>query len=144
MRMQPIECNGINIINDAYNSNPDSLKQALEFLSNTCTSGKRIAILGDMLELGEASEKLHFEAGMNLPENIDVLISVGTRSRDIVRGATRHAGITFACETAAAAAKQLRESSQSGDVVLIKGSRGMELERIVDEYRINCHAANCT
>ena len=142
MRMQPIECNGLNIINDAYNSNPDSLKQALEFLAGTPASGKRIAILGDMLELGRESEKLHVEAGMNLPENIDVLISVGTRSRDIVRGATRHTGTTFACETAAAAAKQLRESSQSGDVVLIKGSRGMELERIVDEYRINCHVTD--
>ena len=63
MRMQPIERNGLYIINDAYNSNPESLRKALEFLSGTRASGKRIAILGDMLELGEESEKLHFEAG---------------------------------------------------------------------------------
>ena len=142
MRMQPIECNGLYIINDAYNSNPESLRKALEFLSGTRTPGKRIAILGDMLELGEESEKLHFEAGMNLPANIDALISVGTRSRDIVRGATDHVETTFACETAREAARQLHEISRSGDVVLIKGSRGMKLEQIVEEYRINCDWAH--
>ena len=140
MRMQPIECNGLCIINDAYNSNPDSLKHALEFLSGTRTSGKRIAVLGDMLELGKDSKKLHFNAGMNLPPNIDMLISVGTRSLDIIRGAADHIETTFACETPEEAANQLRESTQSGDLVLIKGSRGMKLERIVDEYRINCHS----
>ena len=141
MRMQPIECNGLYIINDAYNSNPDSLKHALEFLSRTRTSGRRIAVLGDMLELGQESKKLHFKAGMNLPANIDVLISVGTRSLDIIRGAVGRVETTFACDTPEAAARQLREFSQAGDLVLIKGSRGMKLEQIVDEYRINCHPA---
>ena len=98
MRMQPIECNGFVLINDAYNSNPNSLKQALEFLSKTRTSGKRIAVLGDMLELGQESEKLHFNAGMNLPANIDVLISVGARSLDYSR-CSRSYRTTFACET---------------------------------------------
>lgn len=144
MRMQPIECNGLYIINDAYNSNPNSLKHALEFLSRTRTSGKRIAVLGDMLELGQESKKLHFNAGMNLPANIDVLISVGTRSLDIVRGAAGRIETTFACETPKTAAKQLQKSSQSGDLVLIKGSRGMKLEQVVDEYRINCHSTRCS
>ena len=139
MRMQPIECNGLCIINDAYNSNPDSLKHALGFLSTTHTSGKRIALLGDMLELGRESKKLHFEAGVNLPQNINVLISVGTRSLEIIRGAAGRVETTIACETPEAAAKQLQKSSQSGDVVLIKGSRGMKLEQIVHEYRVNCH-----
>ncbi|MDE0041927.1 MAG: UDP-N-acetylmuramoyl-tripeptide--D-alanyl-D-alanine ligase [Candidatus Poribacteria bacterium] len=142
MRMQPIEYNGLYIINDAYNSNPNSLKQALEFLSKTRTSGKRIAVLGDMLELGQESEKLHFNAGMNLPANIDVLISVGARSLDIIRGAAGRIETTFACETPEAAAKQLHKSSQSGDVVLIKGSRGMKLEQIVDEYHTDCHTTH--
>ena len=142
MRMQPIECNGLYFINDAYNSNPDSLKQALEFLAGTPTSGKRIAILGDMLELGGESEKLHVEAGMNLPENIDALICVGTRGRDIIRGASGRVETTFACETAKAAAKQLRKFSRAGDVVLIKGSRGMKLEQIVEEYRISCNTTH--
>ncbi|MDE0297322.1 MAG: UDP-N-acetylmuramoyl-tripeptide--D-alanyl-D-alanine ligase [Candidatus Poribacteria bacterium] len=140
MRMQPIDRDGLHIINDVYNSNPDSLEQALEFLSTTRTSGKRIAVLGDMLELGTESEKLHYEAGVNLPENINVLISVGARSLDIVRGASGRVEKTFACETAEEAANQLREYSQSGDLVLIKGSRGMKLERIVDEYLFNCGA----
>ena len=138
MRMQPIECNGLHIINDAYNSNPDSLKHALEFLSRMRTAGKRIAVLGDMLELGKESEKLHFEVGINLPRNIDVLIAVGRRSLDIVRGAAGRVETAFTCATTEAAAKQLLQSSQSGDLVLIKGSRGMKLDRIVDEYRINC------
>ena len=140
MRMQPIECNGLYIINDAYNSNPDSLKYALEFLSRTRTAGKRIAVLGDMLELGKESGKLHFEAGMNLPQNIDVLISVGKQSLEIIRGAAGRVETTFACKTPEAAAEQLQQFSQSGDLVLIKGSRGMKLEQIVDEYRINSHA----
>ena len=74
---------------------------------------------------------------MNLPANIDALISVGTRSRDIIRGAIDHVETTFACETAQEAARQLQEISRSGDVVLIKGSRGLKLEQIVEEYRIN-------
>ncbi len=140
MRMQPIECDGLHIINDAYNSNPDSLKHALEFLSSTRTSGKRIAVLGDMLELGHESKKLHFNAGMNVPTNIDVLISVGAHSLDIIRGAAGRIKTTRACETPEAAARRLREFSQSGDLVLIKGSRGMKLEQIVDEYRVGRHS----
>ena len=140
MRMQPIESDGLYIINDAYNSNPDSLKYALEFLSRARTSGKRIAVLGDMLELGHESQKLHYSAGLNVPTNIDVLISVGSRSLDIIHGATGRIETTFACETPKAAARRLREWSQCGDLVLIKGSRGMKLEQIVDEFRTNRHS----
>ena len=135
--MQPIEFNGLYIINDAYNSNPDSLKHALDFLARMQTSGKRIAVLGDMLELGKDSNSLHLKAGQHLPENIDLLISVGQRSFDIVRGAAGRVKATISCDTPEAAAQELRKYSQSGDVVLIKGSRGMRLERILDDYSAN-------
>ncbi len=134
MRMQPIECDGLYIINDAYNSNPDSLKHALDFLRRTQTCGRRIAVLGDMLELGKDSERLHLSAGQHLPLNVDLLISVGQRSLNLVRGALGRAKKTISCETPDAAAQELRKYSRSGDVVLIKGSRAMRLERILDEY----------
>ena len=134
MRMQPIECDGLYIINDAYNSNPDSLKHALDFLRRTQTCGRRIAVLGDMLERGNDSERLHLSAGQHLPLNVDLLISVGQRSLNLVRGALGRAKKTISCETPDAAAQELRKYSRSGDVVLIKGSRAMRLERILDEY----------
>ncbi|MBI1930887.1 UDP-N-acetylmuramoyl-tripeptide--D-alanyl-D-alanine ligase [Candidatus Poribacteria bacterium] len=133
MRMQPIAYNGLHIINDAYNSNPDSLKSALEFFSSMETIGKRIAVLGDMLELGEHSHALHLKAGQGIPSNISVLITVGQHSREIARGATGRIESIISCETSKAAAQYLRTYAQAGDAVLIKGSRGMKLEQILEE-----------
>ena len=138
MRMQPVEHNGLHIINDAYNSNPDSLKHALDFLSNVETAGKRIAMLGDMLELGEQSLSLHLQAGRNIPTNLSLLIAVGAHSREIARGAEGRVQSIASCDTPKEAAQQLRAYAQPGDIILIKGSRGMQLEQILEELM---HAA---
>ena len=95
MRMQPVVHNDLHIINDAYNSNPESLKSALTFLSDIETTGKRIAILGDMLELGEHSHALHLKTGQAIPANIDLLITVGSHSRAIADGAAGSVGIHY-------------------------------------------------
>lgn len=133
MRMQPIEHDGLFIINDAYNSNPNSLKSALECLGSLEPAGKRIAILGDMLELGVHSRTLHSKAAEDIPSNIRLLITVGPHSLEIARGAESRVESIFSCESPKAAARKLRQYAQSGDAVLIKGSRGMKLEGILEE-----------
>jgi len=137
MRMQLIKYDGLCIINDTYNSNPDSLEYALEFLSNMETTGKRIAILGDMLELGIRSESFHRKAGEQIPSNISLLITVGRRSVEIARGAEGRVESVFSCKSSKSAAQILLRYAQAGDVVLIKGSRGMKLEQILEELKLN-------
>ncbi len=142
MRMQPIVHNDLHIINDAYNSNPDSLKYVLEFFSNMETDGRRIAILGDMLELGDHSHRFHLKAGQDIPTNINLLITVGSHSHEIARGAKGRVKSIISCETPKEAVQQLRKSAQPGDAVLIKGSRGMKLEQILEEVMRNTQNAN--
>ena len=133
MRMQPILYNDLHIINDAYNSNPESLKSALAFLSDIEIAGKRIAILGDMLELGEYSRTLHLKAGQVIPTNIDLLITVGLQSRAIAHGAEGRIESIISCDTPKQAAQELTQYAQPGDAVLIKGSRGIKLEQVLEE-----------
>lgn len=133
MRMQPMVHNDLRIINDAYNSNPESLKSALAFLSDIKTAGKRIAILGDMLELGEHSHTLHLKTGQAIPTNINLLITVGPHSRAIGEGAEGIVESIISCDTPKQAAKELTQYAQPGDAVLIKGSRGIKLERVLEE-----------
>ena len=133
MRMQPIVYNDLRIINDAYNSNPESLKSALTFLSDIETTGKRIAILGDMLELGEHSHALHLKTGQAIPTNINLLITVGPHSAAIADGAEDIVESVISCHTPKQAAQQLTKYAQPGDVVLIKGSRGVKLEQVLEE-----------
>ena len=133
MRMQPTVHNDLRIINDAYNSNPESLKSALAFLSDIEIAGKRIAILGDMLELGEHSHMLHLRAGQAIPTNINLLITVGPHSRAIADGAEGIVESIISCNTPKRAAQELIQYAQSGDAVLIKGSRGIKLEQVLEE-----------
>ena len=133
MRMQPIIHNKLHIINDAYNSNPESLNSALTFLSDIEITGKRIAILGDMLELGEHSHALHLQTGQSIPTNVNLLITVGVHSRAIADGAAGIVESIISCDTPMQAAQQLTKYAQPGDAVLIKGSRGIKLEQVLEE-----------
>ena len=133
MRMQAIVHNDLRIINDAYNSNPESLKSALTFLSDIEIAGKRIAILGDMLELGEHSHALHLKAGEAIPTNINLLVTVGPQSRAIAEGAEGIVESIISCNTPKQAAQELAQYTQPGDAVLIKGSRGIKLEQVLEE-----------
>ena len=133
MRMQPIVHKDLHIINDAYNSNPESLKSALTFLSDIEIAGKRIAILGDMLELGEYSHTLHLKTGQVIPTNINLLITVGPHSRAIAHGAEGRIESIISCDTPKQAAQELIQYAQPGDAVLIKGSRGIKLEQVLEE-----------
>ncbi len=117
---------GSTIIDDTYNASPVSTNAALELLSET--KGRRVAILGDMLELGDYEETGHREVGRRAAECADVLVAVGERSRWIAEEA-RSAGLGDVREFAAR--DDVEFCPEPGDVILVKGSRGMRMDEIV-------------
>lgn len=136
MRMQMSSVNNIKIINDCYNSNPESLRCALDFLKDYSTQGKKIVIFGDMLELGRSAKKNHLDIGKRIAKaKIDFLITVGSLAKDFIRGA--HLGgmpkkAVRCCHTTSEAAKFLRRLAEHGDIVLIKGSRAIKMENVIE------------
>ena len=135
MRLQRVELAGMRIWNDAYNANPESMKAALQtFAEVEHGRGRLVAIVGEMLELGEDAHALHAEVGGVMPGEIDLLVGVGEGGAAIVAGA-RDAG--FAGETSlVSTADALSDATvlcRSGDRVLIKASRGVGLERVLDK-----------
>jgi UDP-N-acetylmuramoyl-tripeptide--D-alanyl-D-alanine ligase len=137
MRMQVINAaNGVTVINDAYNANPASMRAAVDTLGAMATTGKRIAVLGDMAELGSLTELAHFRIGEAVARlGIDELVAVGERSRRIAEGALA-AGMSRGCvhgaQDAETAAEALADLAVAGDIVLVKASRVMGLEVVVD------------
>ncbi|MHB9003087.1 MAG: UDP-N-acetylmuramoyl-tripeptide--D-alanyl-D-alanine ligase [Coriobacteriia bacterium] len=137
MRMQSFQtASGITVINDAYNANPTSMRAAVETLAGMTAATKRVAVLGDMAELGSLTELAHFRIGEDVAHtNIDVLVTVGERARHIADGA-RAAGMNDEairpCVTVAEAGEVLDDVVEPGDVVLVKASRVMGLEAVVE------------
>ncbi len=137
MRGEMLEKSGVRIINDAYNANPESVRAGLEAFQNTPSQGRRILIIGDMLELGQRSEKYHRELGNSLAlQEFSFAIIVGDWSRAVIEGA-RQAGVSVnklrSFKNAAEAAIGVGELIKAGDVVYVKGSRGVELEKIIEK-----------
>ena len=133
MRLQIIKNKKFIIINDAYNANPDSVKAAIDILLELGDGRRKVAVLGDMLELGEKEQEMHYEVGEYL-KNIDVLLTVGRLAEHIAFGA-KCAGLTkdniYCCKDNMSAVAKLEEILQLNDMVLVKGSRGMHMEYIV-------------
>ena len=134
MRMEIKTANGFKIISDCYNANPSSTKMALQTLGNMRIDGKRIAILGDMLELGKESGNMHKQIGMMVPEmNFDMLLAVGKEAKKYVEGAkARGMKNVFHFDSVADVICFLSDKVAEGDVFLVKGSRGMHMEQVVD------------
>ncbi len=137
MRMQLfLSAAGVTVINDAYNANPTSMRAALEALAEMGTTGKRVAVLGDMAELGTLTELAHFQMGERVAElPIDALVTVGVKARHIADGARAagmDAGTLRPCVTVEEASEVLDDLLVAGDVVLVKASRVMGLECIVE------------
>lgn len=122
---------GAHLINDAYNANPDSMKAALKALSQR--SGRRIAVLGDMRELGADSTQMHQDVGKLAADILDALVVVGEAAYPIAEGAEQ-AGLNVVVRTQdhAHAAKALQSLLKPDDWVLFKASRGAQLEKVID------------
>jgi len=130
-----VEANGATIYDDSYNSNPYALSRAIALLRQAETRGRRIAVIGDMLELGDRELEYHHESGKGIaPDDVDIVIGVGRRSQSLLEGA-RESGFTsdrlHHFDDAMSAAEFLKTFIEPGDLVLIKASRGIGLDKIV-------------
>jgi UDP-N-acetylmuramoyl-tripeptide--D-alanyl-D-alanine ligase len=130
--------NEVQIIDETYNSNPTALASVLDSLHDE-KAVRRIAVLGDMLELGERAEQLHLESGRKAAAaEVDLLIGVGPLSRHIIEGA-REAGMPeeamAAVQDAVEAGERVAARVEAGDLILFKASRGVGLDRAIDIVR---------
>ncbi|MES3031844.1 MAG: UDP-N-acetylmuramoyl-tripeptide--D-alanyl-D-alanine ligase [Patescibacteria group bacterium] len=128
------------IIDDTYNSSPFACKAALETLGQVKCSSRRIAVLGDMLELGKHTIETHTDVGKVAKENCDALIVVGPRAKSIKEGALEAGmkeGIIFEFLDSYEAGNFIKTFVQKGDLVLIKGSQGMRMERVVESVLLD-------
>jgi len=133
---------GINesvIIDDSYNASPDALSLALDSLYDLEITGKKIVVLGDMLELGKFAHEAHTQVGELLSKQISALVLVGPRARFIVeekKGGLRDSQIVF-CENAEEAGEYLKKKIKAGDAILVKGSQRVRLEKTIKEILQN-------
>ena len=137
-RMEMKELGDVRIIDDSYNSNLLSLNSAIDTLVGVAPSARKILVSGDMLELGPAAGAAHYHMGRKVAEKgIDILITVGSLAGQMCRAAHRY-GMKkqeiFECSSHAEAGKCLLDLIRAGDVVLVKGSRAMKMEKIVQDF----------
>jgi UDP-N-acetylmuramoyl-tripeptide--D-alanyl-D-alanine ligase len=122
------------VLDDSYNAAPDSMAAALELLDTL--PGRRIAVLGEMLELGDGSREAHRAVGRLVPSHADRLVAVGAGARDIAAGAIEAGMDPGSVETPTdreAARAIVVESASDGDTILVKASRGAALDALVEE-----------
>lgn len=127
--------NGVTILNDAYNSSPTALRAALQLLKELKGYKQKIAVIGDMLELGVQGKKYHVEIGSLLrPEEIDYVFTYGELSSHLAEEASQHYSRekVQAFDDKSKLIAALRKVTRADDVVLVKGSRGMKLEEVVE------------
>lgn len=128
---------GFAVIDDSYNSNPGALTRMIDTLSEMPYFSRRVLVAGEMRELGESSAGLHFECGLHAARReVDLVVGVGGAAAEIVRAAVE-SGLTRSrfFPDADAAAGFVAESLRPGDLVLVKGSRGVQMEKIVGSLR---------
>lgn len=137
MRLQLWEANGVRVLDDAYNANADSMLAALQTLHDLPCTGRRVAVLGDMAELGVHSVAAHVEVGRRAAElGVNRLFAVGKMAGHLA-GAARAAGLSAVTEIAevTGAGEAVRSELKPGDVVLLKASRSTRLERVGEVIR---------
>jgi UDP-N-acetylmuramoyl-tripeptide--D-alanyl-D-alanine ligase len=137
MRGERLRHRGVLIYNDCYNSNPDAVRAMLDVLRDT-PARRRIAVLGEMLELGHWAEPLHRDVGNYAAMcGIDVLVGIRGATRHMLDAAKRAglpAGAALFFDDPADAGRALRELAQPGDAILFKGSRGVHVERALEQF----------
>lgn len=124
------------IIDDTYNSSPSALAEALSTLGEVIQKGRKIAVLGDMRELGKYSLSAHLEAGRLVAKVAEYLVTVGESGKLIARGALEEGfpeDRVFQFETSESAGLKMQDLIQEGDMVLVKGSQGVRMEKVVLE-----------
>lgn len=133
MRQKMVNVNGITAIEDCYNASPDSMQAALRTLHDT-KAQKRIAVLGDMLELGDYAKEAHLSVGKMAGDNgIDFLFAYGENAKYYVEGAKAN-GVKECrlFDNKEDLSHVLADTADKGDVVLFKASRGMKLEDVIN------------
>ena len=134
-RGQVLQLGNITVINDCYNSNPKALHAMVDALA-AMKAGRRIVVAGEMLELGPAAAEMHRAAGQHIAENkIDLLLGVRGLAQAMVDGANQAGTRAEFVATPEAAAEWLARETRDGDVVLLKASRGVKLEKAVDAWK---------
>ncbi len=135
-RMEKISLpENITVINDCYNANYDSMKAAIEFVART-NAKRKIAVLGDMLELGEFSEELHKKVGEAVVNNnIDMLITVGSMAKIIASTAAESNIEVYEFDNNMQAIEKIKEVMQKDDIILVKASNGMKFNEIIGELK---------
>lgn len=143
MRGQIYEHNGYQVIDDTYNASPDSIKSGINVLLELEAPKRRVAVLADVLELGAVSKACHYEVGEyvgtyhNQTKKVDILVTIGCEAKEIKRGALEQNPKLIAkdFDDNKEAISYLKQVVQAGDGILIKGSRGMHLEEIVNALK---------
>jgi UDP-N-acetylmuramoyl-tripeptide--D-alanyl-D-alanine ligase len=130
---------GFTLVDDSYNSNPRALVEMVSTLCATEARGRKVVVAGEMLELGEAGPELHKDAGRRIAGlGVDLLIGVRGLASEIVAGA-REAGMghenALFCDSPEEAAELLLARVGEGDLVLVKGSRGVKTEVVVEKLK---------
>mgnify|MGYP001448604036 FL=1 len=137
-RNEQIHYEGMTLINDTYNANPQSMREALKTLKEINTQGKRFFIIGDMLELGPLSEPAHHELGQEIARsNVDYLVTVGPLASLAAESAKANVRQQLQIEkfnTHDEAASYLLLKVKKGDCLLVKGSRGSKMENVIQEF----------
>jgi len=134
-RMQTVRSDGVIFINDTYNANPDSFLPALGTLQHIAdrNNGRKIVVMGDMLELGLESESIHYNLIMNMLDyNISGVFSVGKICDTVVHDLKQRGyNNIFWFKNHKSLAKSLKDFLRKGDYCLLKGSRGMQMEKVL-------------
>jgi len=134
-RGQVLQVGNITVINDCYNSNPKALRAMVDALA-AMPAKRRIVVAGEMLELGPAGEAMHRDAGRHIAEKkIHVLLGVRGMAQGMVQAASAAGGHAEFVETSEDAGKWLANEARDGDVVLLKGSRGVKLEKALEAWK---------
>ncbi len=135
-RLQIKEVNGVQFLDDSYNANPDSMKAALRTLIELAADGKRIAVLGEMRELGTESQHSHEEVGQEAAAlGVDQLVGIGPMG-EVIANAAKNAGLekSSAVGSTSDAAELLIDIAEPGDLILIKGSRLARTEDVIEKF----------
>ncbi len=134
---------GVIVMDDSYNSSPSALAKSLDVVARETSAIRKVAVLGEMLELGDHAERLHAESGRLVAQSgVDVLYAIGGQTARTLAAAAIAAGMSAASvryfPASAEAAPEIADSIRPGDVVLVKGSRGIRTDLVADRIMAEC------